>query len=135
MTAKEPTGARLARLLEVDTSSEVRPPPPNWKSEPGDTLTGIFIKWVIVTSNLEKKHRIAIIEDRSGIRHSLWCSPTTLRSEMKRKNPMPGDGITIERKADRDTGKPHPLKVFRVTVKRDSGSPTRADWNLEGGTR
>ena len=135
MTAQESTGARLARLLRVDTSKEVEPPPPSWKPEPGDALTGEFIRWDTLIGNLENKHRIAIIEDRAGVRYSLWCSPTMLRSEMKRANPQPGDGITIERREDRDTGKPNPLKVFRVTVKRDSGSPQRADWNLEGGTR
>jgi len=135
MSAQESTAARMDRLLEVDTSGEVEPPPPSWKPEPGDKLIGEFIRWETVTGNLERQHRIAIIEDRAGVRHSLWCSPTMPRSEIKRTDPQPGDGITIERKADRNVGRPHPLKVFRVTVKRDSGSPTRADWNLEGATR
>jgi len=135
MMGYEPTATHLRRLLKVDASEEVEPPPPSWKPHPGDTLRGTFIRWETVTGNLERQHKIAIVEDRAGVRHSIWCSPIVLRAEMKRARPQPGDAITIQRRADKDTGKPNPLKIFRVTVRSGSGSPARADWTLEGGKR
>ena len=129
------TAARLRALLEVDVSEEVEPPPPAWKPEPGDVLLGSFIGWVTVTARFEKKHQIALVQDTSGARYSVWCSPKMLRSEMKKADPRPGDAIAIKRLEDRDVGKPHPLKQFKVAVDRSNGSPPRSDQNTERGTR
>ena len=100
----------------MDTEKEAAPPAPTWSPEIGDELRGTFLGLVTVTGRHEKPHQIAIIEDLSGTRYSIWCSSKMLWPEMKRADPRPGEAITIRRLEDRDTGKPHPLKVFKVVL-------------------
>jgi len=133
VSAQEPIGARLSRLFEIDVSEEIEPPPPVWKHEVGSELRGVFLNWITVPGRFEVPERLAIVEDDSGVRHSVGCGLTMMKSEMKRTAPRPGDSIEIKRLADKDTGKPRPLQTFRITVDRNNSPPTRADWNLEGG--
>ena len=135
MTAQESTGARLARLLKADIAGDPTPPALNWEHEVGSTLEGTFLRWVTRPGRFEKSEQAALIEDASGRQYAVGRSLTMLRFEFDKTNPQPGNRITIKRGADRDVGKPNLLKTFKITVDRSTGSPPRADWNLEGSRR
>ena len=135
MMGYESNGARLARLRKVDTSKDPTPPAPYWQHEVGTTLAGVFRQWWTAPGNSEIPERMAIIEDDSGSRYAVGCRLTMLKKGFEKENPQPGDRITIRRGEDKDVGKRNPLKTFWITVDRNNGSPPRADWNLEEGTR
>ena len=133
-TDKE-TEDRLLAVLEIDLDAEREPSVPTWSPQIGEQLIGEFLDMTSKPSQYEGKGEVpvALIQSNSGVRYAVWCGAWMLRSAMQEAKLKPGNGVAIKRLEDRDTGKKHPERRFKVVVDRNDGSPPQTYGDTGGG--
>jgi len=96
---------------------------PLWNPEPGDTLTGTFLRYEErYSQKIGAECKVAIIDERHTRElYAVWLTRSVLAREYERQDPQPGDGMGHKYhglKEGRNGGKPY----HSYTVRRMPGS-------------
>jgi len=101
---------------------------PLWDPQPGDTLTGVFLRYETrYSQKIGGQCKIAIIEDRGEDLHAVWLSRSVLASEYERQNPQAGDLVAPKYhglQEPRGQGKAYHNYTVRVQPARAVTAPT-----------
>lgn len=106
---------------------------PSWIPEkPGDTIVGTLVRASTGFTSFGPAPVIELVTD-DGDRFSVWLFYETLKSEMRRMKPAPGERVAVrylgEAQVKNQTkGRKSAYHNYRVAVDRPIGSET-VDWN------
>lgn len=95
--------------------------------KPGDSIIGVVKGIREELGQGGSNIPVVTLTGADGEEHEVWCGAVQLQRTMARERPAVGDKIKVTLAELRPVGKPSPMKVFEVKVKRaEQAAPATA---------